>query len=125
MCLRRIKMKNSKQVILMRTDLQMRKGKMVAQGSHSSLAAYKIADKNSEAFKVWDEGLFKKICVQVSSEEELLDIYEKAKAANLTCVLIEDSGLTEFHGVKTKTCLCIGPNWDEEIDPITGHLKLL
>jgi len=39
--------------------------------------------------------------------------------------VIVDSGLTEFHGVKTKTCLAIGPNKKEDIDKITGSLKLL
>jgi PTH2 family peptidyl-tRNA hydrolase len=36
-----------------------------------------------------------------------------------------DAGLTEFNGVPTKTCIAIGPNWSDEIDEITGHLKLL
>jgi len=116
---------NTKQVIVVRKDLGMRTGKAIAQAAHASLAAYKIADKTSEAFKSWDEGLFRKICVYVNSEQELLEIHEKAKSANLTCVLIEDSGLTEFRGVKTKTCLCIGPDWDEKINPITMYLRLL
>jgi PTH2 family peptidyl-tRNA hydrolase len=43
----------------------------------------------------------------------------------LPVVLIEDAGLTMFNGVKTKTCLAIGPAKDSEIDEITGSLKLL
>lgn len=39
--------------------------------------------------------------------------------------MIEDNGLTEFHGVKTKTCIGIGPWVSEEIDKFTKHLKLL
>ncbi len=43
----------------------------------------------------------------------------------LVCSLIIDAGLTEFGGVPTRTCIAIGPNWSDEIDEITGHLKLL
>ncbi|QJX80020.1 aminoacyl-tRNA hydrolase [Priestia megaterium] len=49
----------------------------------------------------------------------------KAKEKGLPAVLIEDSGLTVFNGVKTKTCLAIGPYNSEEIDEITGHLPLM
>jgi PTH2 family peptidyl-tRNA hydrolase len=44
---------------------------------------------------------FKKICVSVSSESELFDIYDKAKELNIPCALIRDAGLTEFNGVPT------------------------
>ena len=136
-----------KQVIVMRIDLNMRKGKMVAQGAHASMKAlldfvdnetqivpisshyFKDLNKGNEekhkAIKEWLSGNFAKICVGVGSEEELLELLEKAKEVNLLCALIEDQGLTEFHGEVTKTCIAIGPAKSEEIDKITGHLKLL
>jgi peptidyl-tRNA hydrolase, PTH2 family len=129
-----------KQVIVMRKDLGMRKGKMIAQGSHASLAVVmnQMERKDTDSgynltlpvgerssLDIWLSGNFKKICLYVSSEKELLDIYENAKEKKLPVVLIEDSGLTEFNGVKTKTCLAIGPDEDEKIDKITSHLKLL
>ncbi len=67
---------------------------------------------------------FTKIVVSVDSEAELDDVYAKAKAAGLTVHMIIDSGKTEFNNVPTKTCLCIGPHFKSEIDPITRHLKL-
>lgn len=51
-------------------------------------------------------------------------IYSKAKEKDLEVRLITDSGITEFGGVPTRTCLAIGPDWSELIDPITSHLKL-
>jgi peptidyl-tRNA hydrolase, PTH2 family len=66
-----------------------------------------------------------KICVRVDSESELLEIARKAEDAGLTVHVITDAGHTEFGGVPTKTCLAIGPDEDEKIDAITGHLKLL
>jgi PTH2 family peptidyl-tRNA hydrolase len=70
-------------------------------------------------------GNFKKITVSVGSEGELLDILEKAQQAKLDVHLCVDSGLTEFNGVPTKTCLAIGPDYSDVIDQITGALKLL
>jgi peptidyl-tRNA hydrolase len=73
----------------------------------------------------WLEGKFTKIVVSVNSEQELLEVYEKAKNDNILCSLIEDSGATEFKGIPTHTCCAIGPDESEKIDKITGHLSLL
>jgi PTH2 family peptidyl-tRNA hydrolase len=61
----------------------------------------------------------------VDSEEELMEIHDKAVAAGLEVHLITDSGRTEFHGEPTRTCLAIGPDEADRIDDITGHLQLL
>jgi PTH2 family peptidyl-tRNA hydrolase len=107
----------------------MRKGKMVAQGSHASCSfmSFKLqgGQKLTKEEEAWLNGSFAKICVRVDSEEELLAIYQQAKDAMLTVHLITDSGKTEFNGVPTKTCLAIGPHVAGKIDKITGHLKLL
>lgn len=119
----------AKQVIVMRKDLNMRKGKMVAQGAHACMKhlLHKLSWKApfDAADEAYYNGIFKKICVSVNSEEELLQIHETALSAGLKSFLIEDSGLTEFKGVKTNTCLAIGPHFDDQIDPITRHLPLL
>ena len=116
-----------KQVIVLRKDLNMRKGKMVAQGAHASLGAI-LRDgklKKSKDIDAWLEGRFTKICVSVNSEEELLEVYQDAKRAGLICSLITDAGLTEFDGVPTKTAVAVGPGVPSKIDKITGDLKLL
>jgi PTH2 family peptidyl-tRNA hydrolase len=122
-------MSSVKQVIVMRHDLNMRKGKMVAQGAHASTSFLihkdNAAKSAKEEIQKWLEEGTAKICVYVNSEEELLQIYNNAKSKGLIVHLITDSGKTEFKGVPTKTCLAIGPNSCEKIDPITGHLKLL
>lgn len=109
----------------MRKDLNMRKGKMVAQGAHASLSAFLSIKDKDDAVKDWLTSGFTKICVSVNSEEELIEIYNKARAKGLNCAMITDAGRTEFNGVPTKTCCAIGPNWAEEIDPITNKLSLL
>lgn len=140
-----------KQVLVMRTDLKMRKGKMVSQGAHAAMKIFfdamipdreKVAefwanttDPENQSLDLkltlrgsqadWVLGIFTKICLRVESEEELEEIYKKAQDAGLPCTLIEDVGKTEFKGVRTKTCCAIGPAMPSEIDPITGHLKPL
>jgi len=128
-------MKESKQMLIVRKDLNMRKGKIAAQCAHASMKAVldqmvskdskMVLDLKDEALKSWIDGKFTKICVSVDSEKELHEIFGNAKSAGLTCSMITDAGLTEFGGVPTKTCCAIGPNWAEDIDKITGHLKLL
>lgn len=73
----------------------------------------------------WVFGSFTKVCCRVDSEADLDAVYEAALAAERPCALIVDAGKTEFHGVPTKTCCAIGPAMPDELDPITGHLKLL
>lgn len=124
-----------KQIILMRTDLNMRKGKMVAQGAHASMAAIlNLAKKDEEGnlyipqdarVTPWLEGKFKKICLKVSSEQELLDFYNKAREKGLVCSLILDSGLTEFKNIPTYTSAAIGPDTVEKINELTQELDLL
>jgi PTH2 family peptidyl-tRNA hydrolase len=123
-----------KQVIVIRKDLNMRKGKMVAQGAHASMAAILsiavLSDTglnipNDPRIQDWLRGKFTKVCVSVNSENELLALHEQAKVAGLLTALIQDSGLTEFGGVATYTAVAIGPDLKSTVDSITGNLPLL
>jgi peptidyl-tRNA hydrolase, PTH2 family len=138
---------NVKQVIVMRKKYPdgkggnrgLRLGKIAAQASHASMAwlSHRIRHLMAEdaetqidihfspSEKEWLTGTFTKVVVGVETEEQLLDIYEKAKAAGLEAHLITDSGFTEFGGVPTHTAVGIGPDEAEKIDRITGHLGLL
>lgn len=126
-------MSTHKQVIVIRNDLKCRKGKMIAQGAHASLAAVlnqcvitgdQLTLDMDDRVKPWITGLFKKICVYVNSEAELLDVYERAKAAGLITSLIRDAGLTEFKE-PTFTAVAVGPDQNDKIDSVTGKLPLL
>ena len=148
-------MENVKQFIVMRTKYpdgngglkKIRTGKMIAQGSHASMAWLSrrvtgindvcIGDKQIKNKEVdyskmkftdeewaWLTNRFTKVCLYVETEEELLDVYNQAKEAGLNVHLITDSGFTEFNNVPTKTCLGIGPHEAFKIDAITGKLPL-
>lgn len=102
----------------------MRKGKMIAQGAHASLGVV-LKYPEHEYVLTWLEEAFTKIAVSVNSEEELFEIYRKAQEANIPTILIKDAGRTEFDGVPTHTAVAVGPGPEDEVDKITGELKLL
>lgn len=119
-----------KQVIVIRKDLKMRRGKEIAQGSHASAMFLIRRVKNGQGGFLTDEQLewidsgTTKVVVQVESEEELMQIYYAALDRKLEVNLVTDYGKTEFKGLPTKTCLAIGPHEDSKIDPITQYLEL-
>jgi PTH2 family peptidyl-tRNA hydrolase len=127
-----------KQVILIRRDLKMRRGKEIAQGSHASMdfliePLREQLEKDKDARltlalsaeeRQWVEHGMAKVCLQVNSESELLGHHERALAAGLKSYLIEDSGRTEFHGQPTLTACAIGPAEAGKIDVVTGDLAL-
>ena len=137
----------TKQVIVIRTDLKntkgekVRSGKLLAQVAHASIAwitnrlregntKHLADDSMTVSFNLtlaewnWSNGIFKKIVCTVDSEADLRDIHQKALDAGLRSYFIEDHGLTEFGGILTPTCVGIGPDTPERIDPVTRHLKL-
>ena len=115
-----------KQVLVLRKDLNMRKGKMIAQGAHASQWALAASKAQHPMWAVlWAENEFTKIVVSVNSERELLDLDIILIGAGLPCSLIQDLGHTEFHGKRTYTALGIGPAPSDLIDPYTRHLPLL
>jgi peptidyl-tRNA hydrolase, PTH2 family len=129
----------AKQVIVIRRELQMRRGKEIAQGSHASMewltsqikdpdddtgdySYYQVAVSNPQL--EWLLTGRRKIVCQVRTEDQLMEVYDRAQAAGLTVHLITDAGYTEFGNQPTKTAIAIGPDYDENIDPVTGDLEL-
>jgi peptidyl-tRNA hydrolase, PTH2 family len=128
-----LKIDKVKQVIIIRKDLKMRRGKEIAQGSHASgnfmvkslrEKGYISLEELGEVTKEWIFTGQTKVCLIVRSEEELNNLYEEAVEMGLETSIITDAGRTEFNGVPTKTALSIGPDFSSRIDKITKHLKL-
>ena len=122
-----------KQVIVIRRDLKMRRGKEIAQGSHASTAwlATLVTDALAgdtasitldPIARVWLTTSWRKVTLQVADEETLVALHEQALARGLRSHLVRDSGRTEFGGVPTLTALAIGPDLAAEIDQVTGDL---
>lgn len=111
-----------KQVILVRNDLKMPRGKFSVQTMHAAVEATLKSDK--EKIKEWRSEGTKKVVLRVDSEKELLQYNQMAKDSGLVTALITDAGKT-FFKEPTRTCLAIGPDDEKKIDKITGKLKLI
>ena len=115
-------MSDLKQVLLIRTDVKMSKGKIAAQAAHASVDA--TLGANKKLVKNWRSQGMKKIALKVESLEELTTMLQKAQDADLITSLIKDAGHTEVDP-GTTTCGAIGPGPQIQIDKITGDLKPL
>ncbi len=135
-----------KQVIIIRRDLRMRRGKEIAQGAHAAMewmrqavigcytsdlvqdeppaveVRFKVYLSRAEA--LWLEGNYRKVVCQLDTAEQLLDLYELARLSDIQAHLVYDEGATEFHGARTLTALAIGPDYSDRIDPLTKDLSL-
>jgi PTH2 family peptidyl-tRNA hydrolase len=114
-----------KMVIVMRTDLGMSVGKMIAQACHAAVACNEQAKKtHSKQWARWrDEGA-KKVAVEAESLEELRELARKAEQLDIVQVLIQDAGHTEV-APGTTTCLGVGPDQAQRVDRVTGSLPLI
>ena len=111
-----------KQVILVRHDLKLPKGKMAAQVAHASTEA--VLRSHKDDISKWRSGGMKKVVLRVDDKNELLKYMNAAKDAGLVTSLITDAGRTVVEP-GTMTCLGIGPDKEEKIDKITGDLKMV
>ena len=117
-------MAGTKQVIVVRTDLDMGKGKIAAQVGHACvLGAEHVRKSNPEWFSQWWEGQ-EKIVLKVSSLKELERVKRDVIELDLPWSEVTDAGHTQI-SPGTTTCISIGPAPEEKIDKITGDLKLL
>ncbi|MCY0868876.1 MAG: peptidyl-tRNA hydrolase Pth2 [Desulfurococcus sp.] len=114
-----------KQVIVVRSDLEISKGKIAVQVAHASvIAAFEAFHKRREWFEEWWSSGQKKIVVKASGEEELVKRYREAVSRGLPASIVRDAGLTEVPP-GTLTAIAIGPAPDRDVDALTGDLKLL
>lgn len=114
-----------KQVIVVRDDLKLSKGKLSAQVAHAAVSCAIKAEKNkNKYFSDWFSEGQKKVVLKVEDLDSLLRIFNEAKSVGLITELIKDAGLTEIPP-GTITVLGIGPAPEEEIDRVVGNLRLL
>jgi len=111
-----------KQVILVRHDLKLPKGKMAAQAAHASVEAVLRSDK--EIVKRWHSEGMQKVVLKVLDKEELYKYIQMAKDSGLSTSVITDAGHTVVEP-GTVTCGAIGPDREDSIDSVTGKLSLM
>jgi peptidyl-tRNA hydrolase, PTH2 family len=111
-----------KQVILVRTDLKLPKGKMAAQVAHASVDCV-LKSYRSKVMR-WKRIGMKKIVLKVADLNELKKYQKLATEHHLKNSLISDAGRTTVKA-GTVTVLGIGPDLSEKIDKVTGELKMM
>ena len=111
-----------KQVILVRTDLKLPKGKLAVQVAHASVEAVHRSDK--DIVKHWRSEGMKKVVLKINNLSELHKYEQEAKSLGIITAVITDAGLTTVDP-GTTTCVAIGPDIATKIDKITIQLKIL
>ncbi|OAI39599.1 hypothetical protein AYO40_01155 [Planctomycetaceae bacterium SCGC AG-212-D15] len=142
-----------KQVIVVDRSLSMPAGKLAAMVAHASMTwlihRLVVDQKNESGFAPWlpagdynlhlsadeaqwltelDPGIenqvsMAKIVVSCDGEKAMLDIEARAKAADLICHRVVDCGYAH-NPAGTLACIAIGPHWPEQLEPVTGGLKV-
>jgi PTH2 family peptidyl-tRNA hydrolase len=127
---------STKQVILVRSDLKMRRGKEYAQFGHASsgwmtdfMSNFTTHGRMAHFFESlrgapplsreqydWLTTGTTKIVLKCTSEAELLRVYTAAIDQGLTAILVKDEGRTEV-APGTYTALAIGPH---DVDKFVG-----
>ena len=122
-------MESYKQAILIRTDLDMSKGKIAAQASHAAVdAVIRVLEVDrlfkSDIFKSWKRQGMKKVILKVSGKEELFKFKSAAEREGIKVAIIKDAGMTELPP-GTYTALAIGPAREDKVDKVCGKLSAL
>jgi peptidyl-tRNA hydrolase, PTH2 family len=112
-----------KLVLIVRTDLDMGRGKIAAQVAHAAVTAA-LTSSGTDDFIDWVREGQPKVVLKVPSERGLEDIVEQAQDAGLPVELVRDAGRTQVTP-GTLTCCAVGPADAERVDAVTGGLSLL
>ena len=112
-----------KMCVLVRDDLKMSKGKVLAQVSHTIVDATVKAYTQSQLFFKWRADGEKIVILKVPDEKTLMYIMNISERKGVNCGYTVDAGLTEVLP-GTKTVGFVGPNFEDKVDKLTGQLKL-
>jgi PTH2 family peptidyl-tRNA hydrolase len=134
-------MSEIKQVIVVRKDLNMRKGKIAAQVSHASMkilldlmntmqtshdiVQWSVELNTNDPLHTWMLGQFTKIVLYIPDLNDMLNLKDRAEFLGIRTALIVDAGKTEFHNKPTPTALALGPDDSDVLAELTGDLKLI
>ena len=125
-------MKDIKQVIIVRKDLNLRKTELASQVATASMGFLlenneserndEINVKLSREEVMWLNGSFEKVIVGVDSEQDLRDLMFKAEMEGIGVYPVLSRLRNKFDDT-TITCAALGPDDSNIIGHVTGHLK--
>ncbi|AET39719.1 aminoacyl-tRNA hydrolase Ecym_4699 [Eremothecium cymbalariae DBVPG len=116
--------------LVVRSDLQMTKGKVAAQCCHAALACYRlIAEEpsrdsyNPHMVSRWLSRGQAKITLKCPDKESMDELFANALALGINCYVVHDAGRTQIEA-GSATVLGLGPAPKAILDEVTGGLKL-
>jgi PTH2 family peptidyl-tRNA hydrolase len=114
-----------KMVFVVNHELKMGKGKIAAQVAHAAVkATLACGERDVALLNAWFKTGQKKICVKGDSTQHLDQLSIDAKKKGILANKIHDAGHTQIPA-GSFTVLALGPCRDEDVETITGDLKLL
>ncbi|RJU95223.1 MAG: peptidyl-tRNA hydrolase [Candidatus Poseidoniales archaeon] len=114
-----------KMVFVVNHELKMGKGKIAAQVAHAAVkATLACGEQDPSLLDAWFKTGQKKICVKGDSAHHLDQLSSDAKKNGILVNKIHDAGHTQIPA-GSFTVLALGPCRDEDVEIITGDLKLL
>ena len=112
-----------KMAIMVRNDIKMSKGKVLAQVGHAMVEATVKAYTGTILFHRWQADGEKIVVLKVPNEKTLDTIINIANRKDVHNGIVVDAGLTEV-SPGTKTVGFVGPDYEDKIDKLVGQLKL-
>lgn len=115
----------SKLALVVRDDLKMSKGKIASQCCHGTLVAYQKMEKSHPGLlQAWLDSGQPKVVLRTANLNQLKELSVAAETYGVQAVLVVDAGRTQVTQ-GSETVLAVGPASLNDVDKITGKLKLL
>ncbi|MDP6856076.1 MAG: aminoacyl-tRNA hydrolase [Candidatus Thalassarchaeaceae archaeon] len=115
---------SSTMVLVVRSDLKLSSGKLVAQTGHAAVEVVLKARKSELSLLTrWREEGARKISLKIPDENALKRLFEDAKDAGLVTYLVKDAGHTEIPPGTLTVVGILGPK--RAVDALVGELPLL
>nr|XP_020664467.1 probable peptidyl-tRNA hydrolase 2 [Pogona vitticeps] len=113
-------------VFVVNMELSMGPGKIAAQVGHAAIGLYQLMQEKPsqrDLLNQWDEQGAKKVVLQGSNTDQLLELHALALSLELPTYLVQDAGRTQVPAGSHTVLAIMGE--EEIVNQVTGQLKLL
>ncbi|ORX81031.1 peptidyl-tRNA hydrolase II [Anaeromyces robustus] len=105
--------------IVIRGDAKIDKQRLIKLATQSTLAAIDIGSEyNPQVYKRWSREGQPKVTLKCPNEEEMNNLIKSANKNKVHVQCINDKATNK------PILLAVGPDYEEKINAVTGHLKL-
>ncbi len=115
---------SSTMVLVVRTDLKLSSGKLVAQAGHAAVeVALKARKAEPDLLNRWRNEGARKIALKIPDEDSLKRLFGEAQEVGLVSYMVKDAGHTEIPPGTLTVVGILGPR--RAVDALVGDLSLL